>query len=71
MMISKKQLVNGVVKFIEDDLIPDIGDRNMKFVLSSSQSYSFLHNNKQKRFLILKNLLLRTNLIDEDIVGDF
>ncbi|MBO7715798.1 MAG: hypothetical protein J6S85_19705 [Methanobrevibacter sp.] len=53
MMISKKQLVNGVVKFIEDDLIPDIGDRNMKFVLSIAKDSlkenpdladSFLHS---------------------------
>ena len=33
-MISKKQLVTGIVHFIENDLIPNIGDRNMKFVLA-------------------------------------
>ena len=37
MMITKKQLVNGVVKFINDDLIPQIGDRNTKFVLAMAK----------------------------------
>ena len=37
MMISKKRLVNGVIKFIEADLIPNIGDRNMKFVLAMAK----------------------------------
>lgn len=37
MTVTKNQLVNGVVKFIETDLIPDIGDRNMKFVLSMAK----------------------------------
>lgn len=36
-MISKKRLVNGVIKFIEADLIPNIGDRNMKFVLAMAK----------------------------------
>ena len=37
MMVSKKQLVNGVVKFIDNDLIPNVGDRNMKFVLAMAK----------------------------------
>ena len=37
MMISKKQLVNGVVKFIENDLMNDVGDRHMKFVLAMAK----------------------------------
>lgn len=37
MTATKKQLVNGVVKFIEDDLIPNVGDRNMKFVLAMAK----------------------------------
>ena len=53
MMISKKQLINGVVKFIETELIPQIGDRNTKFVLSMAKDSlredndladSFLHS---------------------------
>lgn len=36
-MISKKQLVNGVIKFIENDLIPNVGDRNTKFVLAMAK----------------------------------
>lgn len=52
-MISKKQLINGVVKFIETELIPQIGDRNTKFVLSMAKDSlredndladSFLHS---------------------------
>lgn len=34
MMVNKNQLTNGIVKFIETDLIPQIGDRNTKFVLA-------------------------------------
>ena len=37
MTVNKKQLVTGVVKFIENDLIPNIGDRNMKFVLAMAK----------------------------------
>ncbi len=37
MTVTKNQLVNGVVKFIETDLIPNIGDRNMKFVLAMAK----------------------------------
>lgn len=34
MMISKEQLINGVIKFISNDLIPQVGDRSTKFVLA-------------------------------------
>lgn len=44
MMVNKKQLVNGVVKFIEADLIPQIGDRNTKFVLAMAKD-SLKENN--------------------------
>jgi hypothetical protein len=37
MMISKDQLVNAVVKFIAADLIPQVGDRNTKFVLAMAK----------------------------------
>lgn len=37
MMISKDQLINGVVKFIGADLIPQVGDRNTKFVLAMAK----------------------------------
>jgi hypothetical protein len=36
-MISKEKLVNGIAKFIESDLIPQIGDRNTKFVLAMAK----------------------------------
>ncbi len=36
-MVSKENLVHGVVKFIANDLIPLIGDRNTKFVLSMAK----------------------------------
>lgn len=36
-MVSKNKLVNGIVKFIETDLIPQIGDRNTKFVLAMAK----------------------------------
>lgn len=37
MMISKEKLVNGIARFIESDLIPQIGDRNTKFVLAMAK----------------------------------
>lgn len=37
MMITKEQLVNGVVKFIAVELIPQVGDRNTKFVLAMAK----------------------------------
>lgn len=37
MMITKEQLVNGVAKFIATELIPQVGDRNTKFVLAMAK----------------------------------
>jgi hypothetical protein len=37
MMITKDQLVNGVAKFIATELIPQVGDRNTKFVLAMAK----------------------------------
>ena len=37
MRISKDQLINGVIKFIGTDLIPQVGDRNTKFVLAMAK----------------------------------
>ena len=37
MMVPKKKLVHAVVKFIENDLIPYVGDRNTKFVLAMAK----------------------------------
>lgn len=37
MIVDKEQLINGVVKFIASDLIPQVGDRNTKFVLSMAK----------------------------------
>jgi len=36
-MVTKEQLINGVVKFIAADLIPQVGDRNTKFVLAMAK----------------------------------
>ena len=36
-MITKDQLVNGVAKFIATELIPQVGDRNTKFVLAMAK----------------------------------
>lgn len=33
-MVKKSQMIRAVVKFIEKDLIPNVGDRNIKFVLA-------------------------------------
>lgn len=45
MMVTKKQLVNGVVKFIESELIPQVGDRNTKFALAMAKD-SLKENNE-------------------------
>lgn len=37
MVVSKEKLINGIAKFIESDLIPQIGDRNTKFVLAMAK----------------------------------
>lgn len=50
-MITKKQLANGIVKFIENDLIPDIGDRNMKFVLAMAKDSLKENNDLMDSFL--------------------
>lgn len=37
MTVSKKQLVDGVIQFIGHELITQVGDRNMKFVLAMAK----------------------------------
>ncbi len=34
-MITKKELLTGVVKFVKNEVIPHIGDRSLKMVLSA------------------------------------
>lgn len=50
-MVTKKQLVNGIVKFIETDLIPQVGDRNTKFVLAMAKDSLKEDNNLAEKFL--------------------
>lgn len=37
MLVTKEQLIDGVIKFINTDLIPQVGDRNTKFVLAMAK----------------------------------
>lgn len=37
MKVTKDNLVKGLIKFINDDLIPQVGDRNKKFVLAMAK----------------------------------
>lgn len=36
-MVTKEQLINCVIKFIATELIPQVGDRNTKFVLAMAK----------------------------------
>lgn len=35
-MVTKKELLTGVVKFVKNEVIPHIGDRGLKMVLSAA-----------------------------------
>lgn len=64
MMISKKKLVNGVVKFIENDLIPYVGDRNTKFVLAMAKDS--LKENNELADSFLESPMVSTLVTEED-----
>lgn len=68
MTVSKKQLVNAVAKFIENDLIPDIGDRNMKFVLAMAKDS--LKENSDIADAFLKSPLVSTLIPEQDDMYD-
>ena len=34
-MVTKKELLTGVVKFVKNEVIPNIGDRSLKMVISA------------------------------------
>lgn len=63
-MISKKQLINGVAKFIETELIPQIGDRNTKFVLSMAKDSLREDNDLADSFL--QSPMVSTLVKEED-----
>ena len=63
-MTNKKQLVNGVVKFIESDLIPNIGDRNMKFVLAMAKDS--LKENPDLADSFLRSPMVSSLVAEED-----
>lgn len=63
-MVSKKQLVNGIAKFIESDLIPQIGDRNTKFVLAMAKDSLRENNDLADDFLhspMVSSLVMEEN----------
>ena len=64
MMISKKRLVNGIIKFIELDLIPQIGDRNTKFVLAMAKDS--LKENNDLADAFLESPMVSTLVTEED-----
>lgn len=64
MKVTKKQLVNGVVKFIESDLIPNIGDRNMKFVLAMAKDS--LRENSDLADEFLESPMVASLVAEED-----
>ena len=64
MTVTKKQLVNGVVKFIESDLIPNIGDRNMKFVLAMAKDS--LRENSDLADEFLESPMVASLVTEED-----
>lgn len=64
MTVTKKQLVNGVVKFIESDLIPNIGDRNMKFVLAMAKDS--LRENSDLADEFLESPMVASLVAEED-----
>ncbi len=63
-MISKKQLVNGITRFIESDLIPQIGDRNTKFVLAMAKDS--LKENSDLADTFLESPLVKTLVSEQD-----
>ena len=72
MRVTKKQLVDAVVKFIENDLMPDIGDRNTKFVLAMAKDS--LKENCDLADSFLQSPMVATLIAEEDgmyEVGNF
>lgn len=51
MLVTKKQLVNGLIKFIETELVPNVSDRNKKFVLAMAKDSLKENNNLIDVFL--------------------
>ena len=64
MMIPKKKLVDGVVKFLETDILPYIGDRNTKFVLSMAKDSLREDNDLADSFL--RSPMVSTLVREED-----
>lgn len=66
-MVSKRKLVNAVVKFIDNDLIPYVGDRNTKFVLAMAKDS--LKENNDLADAFLHSPMVSTLVKEED--GDY
>lgn len=64
MMVPKKKLIHAVVKFIENDLIPFVGDRNTKFVLAMAKDS--LKENNDLADAFLESPMVATLVKEED-----
>ena len=64
MTVTKRQLSNALVKFIGEDLIPQVGDRNMKFVLAMAKDS--LHENPDLIDDFLKSPMISAVVHEDD-----
>ena len=64
MKVTKEQLVNGVVKFIENNLMKDVGDRHMKFVLAMAKDS--LKENENLIDSFFKSPMMSTIVMEND-----
>lgn len=64
MTVTKKQIVNGLVKFIEEDLMADIGDRNTKFVLAMAKDS--LKENPAFVDIFLQSPMVSSLIVEQD-----
>ena len=66
-MASKKQIVNSIAKFIINDLIPDIDDKQLKFLLCIARKSMKENPNMLDSFL--HNSMISSAIVESD--GDY
>lgn len=64
MMYTKKEIADSVVKFISNDVLPDIDDSHQKFVLSIAKKS--LHNNPDVIDSFLDNPIVSSVIAEEN-----
>ena len=64
MRVTKQQIVNGIVSYIESEVLPQVDDRSVKIL--ASIAIKSIQSNSKMQDMIFANLVVKTLLIEDE-----